>query len=102
MDINDELQQLRNKFRLLDNWDIRYVTDSKYKGQVSINTETKRADIYSWVNEEETPEDFLLHELLHIACRESKSADGDWHEKEEVLIQDICSIFLEIKGLYDN
>jgi len=77
--------KIKNKFRVLKDWQIELDSKSIYKGQVNLNPKTKKAVIYDW--EGNAPKDFLLHEILHIVFRAS-----DTREKEELSIQDLCKI----------
>ena len=85
-----QVEQMQSNFRILKDWDIKYDNTSEYKGQTSIHPRKQIATIYAWDDESKTPDDFFFHEILHICCREMQR--GDWYEKEEILIQDICGI----------
>lgn len=74
-----------NDLRILKDWDIDIETDGPYYGQSVINEPMKVATIYDWDPDDDRPEDFFLHEYLHIAVRATKT-----REDEEILVQDIC------------
>lgn len=84
----------------MSDWKIKYDNKSEYKCQVCKNPKTKTAIIYAWYPEEDTPQDYLIHELLHIAVTSILySREHDEYEifrnNEESLIQDICKLITE-------
>jgi len=85
----DDIQKLVSKFRVLDDWNISYDPHSDYKGQCAINEDTKEADIYGWGVLQTQPDDYLIHEVLHIAFRAAKRVG---REGEELFIQDLCTM----------
>ena len=89
------IKELKNKFRVLKNWNIKIDSNSRYKGQTNFNSKTKKAVIYDWENESETPKDFFLHEILHIVFVASNT-----RKKEELFIQDLCRFFLIRKIIF--
>ena len=96
-----DIRELQNKFRLLAKWKINYVKQSKYfvkySGSATILPSKKKATIYAW---RDAPDDYILHEIVHCAIRElltrmnGKKIAGKIREAEEILVQDLCSIWL--------
>ena len=85
-----ELHKLIRQFRILNDWDIKMVKDKEYAGQISINPKKKQAILYDWHGI--APNDFYLHEILHVALRELRCTkiNKAYREIEEQLVQDIC------------
>jgi len=58
------------------------------------------AIIYQYGHNE--PEDYMLHEILHVAVRSLLQQDRRRHKElihqEELFVQDICAIFMEYKN----
>jgi hypothetical protein len=83
----------KSDFRLLKNWKVRRERRCRDKGKVCFDIRRKKATIY--VHEEPVPEDFFLHEYLHVALQELLSirkGSKKAYDSEEILIQDICRI----------
>jgi hypothetical protein len=85
-----EIEDLRSKFRNFSGWTIEYDTTAEYKSQSCICVEQKRATIYE--GEPCCGEDYLLHEMLHIAFLASQG-----REAEEIFVQDLCSILTKAR-----
>jgi hypothetical protein len=88
LDPSDIVKILVKNFRVLNDWEIEYDDNSNYKGQCCCNLETKCATIYGW-GSEKRPDDYLIHEVLHVAFR---SAVAMGKEGEELFIQDVCHL----------
>lgn len=86
--MQSEIKRIQAKFRNLSDWTIEYDDVSEYKSQSCICADNKRATIYE--GENTCGEDYLFHEMLHIAIRESSD-----REKEEILVQDLCVLFTD-------
>ena len=97
------IKQLQNHFRILDGWQIRYVRSMKYSAQTTIIPDKKKATIYHWHGKNQ-PSDYLLHEVIHCAIRElltrmnRKRIVGPIREAEEILVEDLCSLIVDITG----
>jgi len=89
-----KIKYWQSKFRILENWAITSEEDGKYTGQVHLNTEDKEACICPWDTNEEEPEDYILHEILHICMIEieNKETYKEQREAEELFVQDLCTI----------
>lgn len=85
-----ELLDWVSKFRVLEGWKVEFDDNAPYKGQCTINEETKRATVYGWGNLRPCPPDYLFHEVLHIAFKAAKKAG---REGEELFVQDLCCLF---------
>jgi len=89
-----KLKKTFNAFRILDNWKLVIEKNNNYSGQCFLNTTKRIAIICTWKNEETSPPDFELHEILHIAFAELFLMDRRKQKEliiaEEKLIQDIC------------
>jgi hypothetical protein len=99
MKAEDRLANIVKKIRILSDWKIEYDSDSQYKGHCCKNVKTKKATVYTWYSDEKEPEDYLVHEVLHIAMAQVIYSFKHEHyekarEKEELLIQDICKLML--------
>lgn len=97
----NRLAELVKKIRILSTWTISYCVDKKYMCQCTKNVKNKFAIIYAWDPNTEEPADYLIHEILHIAMAEVVySHQNEDHEiareKEETLIQDICTNFMTL------
>ena len=92
----ERIKELRKDLRLLKDWDITVSRDEIYKGQITTNPKKKKACLYEWEGNDE-PEDFLVHEMLHL-CIRSLFRSNDQYEDEEILIQDICRIIFPEKN----
>ncbi|MDD5649987.1 MAG: hypothetical protein PHF86_06165 [Candidatus Nanoarchaeia archaeon] len=100
----EKLAALANNFRILSDWKIVYDSDSQYKGHCCKNVKTKKATVYAWYSDEKEPEDYLVHEVLHIAIAQVIYSFKHEHyekarEKEELLIQDICKLMFSCKQM---
>jgi hypothetical protein len=85
-------------FKILDDWDIVLDGTSDYKGQSSISPVVPMAVIYAWPADSPEPEDFRLHEYLHIALSAFRRIPEEGrYDAEEALVQDICRLFRERK-----
>jgi len=98
----EQIRYWKKRFRVLKSWRIYFAPKAKYKGQSALNSEKKTCTIYdldSWGGKKGMPEDYIFHELLHVAWREVQSCKRykEKREKEEMLVQDICKIMLEGK-----
>lgn len=84
-------------FSILNDWQIRYSRSKVYGAQCSIHPTKKEAVIYPW-NAPDEPEDYKLHEYLHIAIRALNRIDRRKHKEyrqaEEILVQEICQLKL--------
>jgi hypothetical protein len=83
----------KSDFRLLKKWKVRKENRCKNKGKVRFDIHDKKAIIY--VHDKPIPDDFFLHEYLHIALQEYSSirrGSKKAYDAEETLIQDICRI----------
>jgi hypothetical protein len=94
MDINKQIKRLQKHLKILDKWIIEYDSKSIYKGQCSWNVDTKKAIIYKFRNGSgRIPQDYIIHELLHIANAEVFSGKTNKEQKkEEKLIKAICGL----------
>ena len=98
----EQIRYWKKQLRVLKSWRIYFAPKAIYKGQCCVNEEKKRCTIYDlpdWDGKKGMPEDYILHELLHVAWREVKSKKKykEKREAEETLVQDICSIMSEGK-----
>jgi hypothetical protein len=92
-----EIRHWQSKFRILKHWKIRYDRRSEYQGwchfcerkKIAITTPLK-----SWRGRPGTPDDYFLHEVLHIAMREVglHRKHRVRRENEEWLVQDLCKL----------
>jgi len=94
-----ELKRIIKRFRILDDWTIKYDTQNEYKGQCSVSEKRKLAVIYDW-GSRGRPKDYFLHEVLHIVFRAvmySRKVDKYLcgRENEEISVQDLCIYILQ-------
>lgn len=100
-----EIQKWQDTFRVLSDWDIRYEPNETYFGQCCRNGAEKLAVIYSWGNLTPQPDDYILHEMLHIAyCAANilRHVPEGCEQGEEMFVQDICKIYRECNGTKNN
>ena len=88
------LEGIQKKFHVLDDWVITKSADIRmdgtpYSGECTFDVSRKTAAIAPWHLDRPEPADYLLHEVLHIAIK----AASEIREKEELLVQDLCSYF---------
>ena len=104
----DEIKFWQSKFRILKDWTIerfdgqesfRVLEDFSiepiiYTGQVHLNPKDKEACICPWSTDEEEPEDYILHEILHICMMEieNKETYKERRDAEELFVRDLCTI----------
>lgn len=98
----EEIRYWKKKFRVLKSWRFYFAPKSIYKGQVHCNSDKRTCTVYdldSWEGENGMPEDYIFHEVLHVAWREVKLRKKykENREAEEMLVQDICSIMRDGK-----
>lgn len=84
-----EIARLAKQFRVLADWTITYEDKSDHHAQCTIHPEEPLAVIYSWGKLSPEADDFLLHEILHVAFR---AAQRLGHEGEELFVQDLCML----------
>ena len=92
----NRLEEIKKKFRVLDDWTItigldRALDGIPYTGQCTINSNKHIAVIYPWHTNELEPSDYILHEILHIAMQ-AVLID---YEYRELFVQDLCTQFRE-------
>lgn len=90
------LQQIKSRFRCLKAWHVTLAPkNSKYHACVTIHPTKPQAIVYRWEIESAEPEDFKLHEILHVAFEAIRRLPkNNRREAEELLIQDICSLLV--------
>jgi hypothetical protein len=93
MNRKDKIEYWQSKFRVLEDWSIVIEEDGGYKGQVHLNADDRKACVCPWESEEE-PEDYILHETLHICMIEIESGETykERRRVEELFVQDLCTI----------
>ena len=94
----ERIKEFKKKFRVLADWKITIgsghrIDGTPYTGECTHNQEKQTAVIYPWHENEQEPENYLLHEMFHIAF---VAARGDY-EKEELLCQDLCTVAAEAR-----
>ena len=95
----DRLEEIKKKFRILDDWVIAIGSDLRLDGtfytrECTLNLAQHTAIIYPWDTNKPEPSDYIFHEILHIAFRVASIS----REYEELFVQDLC-IQLEIERL---
>jgi len=86
------IEKLQAKFRILKDWIIVRDNDGEYTGQVHCNWKERKAVICPWGAGEE-PDDYILHEILHICMGEisyNQKLYKKRREAEELFVQDLC------------
>jgi hypothetical protein len=87
----------KHDFDILKDWEVMFEGDAEYKGQCTVSDDPKTpkmAMIYLWPKDSPEPEDFMLHEFLHIALTAwSRLPRRKRRKAEERLVRDICWIF---------
>lgn len=102
-EIQEQINSIKNKFRLLDEWKISFLpaTDLDQAIVIFDKENPRLATIYGFCNREEVkvPEDYYMHEVLHCAVRELTRIDRRKNhllrEAEEALVQDLCKVIYE-------
>lgn len=93
-----DVNKLKNHFRILKSWKVKYRSPSKQNNCLSgIWPNTQSAWIYGWDKHRgKRPDDFLVHELLHVCAKAliwiDRRHHKKYHEMEEQFVQDICQI----------
>ncbi len=88
----NRLEEIKQKFRILDDWTIiigsdRRLDKTSYTGECTFNLDRHTAVIYRWHINRTEPIDYILHETLHIALRIALID----REHEELFVQDLCT-----------
>jgi hypothetical protein len=87
-------KQCRRLFQtILKGWRISYNPRAKDKARVFIDEKRKRAVVFSF-GKRKVPDDYFLHEFLHVCMRAVKS-DKHWCWKEEQFVQRLCRVIEE-------
>jgi hypothetical protein len=81
--------EIKSHFRVLDGWQIDYDDVSVYKAQCCCNVLLKQATIYGWGELNPMPDDYFMHEVLHVAF---KAANSTGRDGEELFVQDLCKL----------
>ena len=81
-------------FRCLDGWRITYDPRASLKGQCYVGDKIREAVIYAWGSRTPQPDDYLFHEILHVAYRAARQLG---HDGEEQFVQDLCAICLPLR-----
>lgn len=91
-----DIYSVTKQFRILRGWKIKQSRSKRYFAQSTSFPKTKTATIYQWWGEGKQPDDYVLHEVLHIAFRALENMDKrkikERRDVEEKLIQDICRV----------
>lgn len=92
------IKKLHNHFRILRDWEIKYIRGEDHYNSVTKNPRKRKAYIYQYRGR--PPKDYFFHEILHICMSEIAEAPCDRkydgmidkfrREKEEIFIQDLC------------
>jgi hypothetical protein len=92
----NKIEYWQSKFRILKGWSIVTEEGEEYRGQVHLNADNRKAYVCPWESEEE-PEDYILHEILHICMIEIEK--GETHKErrraEELFVRDLCTIIYD-------
>ena len=95
-----EIQYWQSKFRVLKDWVIDFEPDAIYKGQCCHDIKGQKAAIYEWGPNSQEPDDYIFHEILHLAAAAAFKSDSasyaEEREKEETFVQDVCTVFREL------
>lgn len=93
-----KINKLKKEFRILKDWDIKYVKATKNnQACVGVIVDKKKAYIYGY-GSKDVPEDYLFHEFLHIVFRaHRKLKKRQIYDSEEEIVQDICKIIVQNK-----
>lgn len=86
------VNQIKSKFRILDNWTVGYDGNSEYRGQCARGVTLKAATIYPKGEADATDEEYVLHEMLHIAVAAISPDEEGNREREELFVRDICRL----------
>jgi hypothetical protein len=92
-----EVNNIKDKFRILKKWKIFFSPATKdQRAIIAYSSNHKKTAIIYGFGQNEVPEDYYLHEVLHCAFKELLSMDKrkpkELSEVEELLVQDICNI----------
>jgi hypothetical protein len=98
-----EIKFWKKHFKILKNWKIYYQSGGKHQAQCLTLVETKKALICSF-GKKKMPEDYIFHEMLHIAIKASRLNDDKINYKirsknEEQLVRDLSRILVRNKGI---
>jgi len=92
-DVESTVREWQSRFDILRNWEIRFCHLSEHKGKVTTNPDLPVATFFPWPDAN-VPEDFYLHEMLHLALRQYKRIpEAEDFDAEERLVQDICNLW---------
>lgn len=69
----DQIKRVQKQLRVLDDWNIKYDDSGAYTREMTCHPEQKRGVVRSW-GEGVQAEDYVLHELLHMAIRAVQAA----------------------------
>ena len=100
--MQDEIIKWQKTFQFLQKWSIKYNPNDSEKCKCFHNSK-RYAEIYEWENKYEPvqPNDYVLHEILHICIREIEISKKENYklgrEVEEQFVQCVCDI---TKGRY--
>jgi hypothetical protein len=96
--VEQEVKGWQDQFAILKDWNVRFNHTSEHKGKVTTNPDLPRATFFPWPEGENTPKDFYLHEILHLALRQYKrTPESEDFDVEEQLVRDICRIWREAR-----
>lgn len=87
----------KKKFRNLDDWEIKYISDSDIKNQCSHNKRLKHGSIYRYDHDtviNPSPNmnfaKYVLHEILHMAIIAPPTVINK--QTREILVQDLTAM----------
>lgn len=102
---SEKIRIIKFYFRSLKGYEIRFGTTKDFENNYNgcyINKKSKGGTIFKYSGKK--PEDYFLHEVLHFVLRKLSTMDRRKpkliRQEEEIIIQDICSIFLKKKKIY--
>ena len=87
----------KKAFPILDDWKMYVSFESQLKGAISTCDKTKTAWLHPWPNKE-SPEDFYLHEFLHLVLRAQRLLPRKkWFEAEETTVRRLCGFISRLE-----
>ena len=94
-----QIARLQKKFRILEEWTFILDPDETYAGTCSLGFRDKETIIYPYPwkdSDQEYPDEYLLHEMLHTCIFIIKETQEPNYlvsrEKEELFVQDLSAL----------
>jgi len=101
-DTDQQTQNIKNlisfwrmRFKVLHDWEITYDDLAELKNQCSYNHELKKAIIYEFTDSDNSINNYIIHEIIHIAYEAAR----DSKDNNELFTQDLTNMISHVNQI---